>query len=257
MTPGRIVLITGASRGIGRGIARAVASQGDHVVVNYRADRGGAEETLRLIQQEDEGTASAVQADVGLINDGQRLVEEVESRIGPIAVLVNNAAAFDRRGFLEVDPEAFDRSFAVNVRGLFFLSQAAARRMVTRRQGAIINLSSILAQTAVPFRTVYCATKGAVESLTKAMALDLAPYGIRVNTVAPGFIDTQALRDGLPGGGFVDRVARYTPLGRLGRPEDIARAVVYLASEEASYITGQVLNVDGGITSKEAGPQPE
>lgn len=252
----RVVVVTGASRGIGRGIARAFAGQGDRVIVNYRADKSGAEETRRLIEEAG-GQAWAVPADVGQPSDGQRMVEWVEREVGPIAVLVNNAAAFDRSFFLDVDEAAFDRSFRVNVRGLFFLSQAVARKMAERRGGAIVHLSSILAQEGVPYRTVYCATKGAVESLTRAMALDLADQGVRVNAVAPGFIDTEALRSGLPGDDFLQRVEFYTPLSRLGQPADIAEAVVFLASESAAFITGQVLNVDGGITAKEAGPKPE
>lgn len=256
MTAEQVVLITGASRGIGRGIALAFAREGDHVVINYRADRRGAEETQRSVEEVG-GRATLVQADVSRPDDTRRMVEQVESEIGPIAVLVNNAAAFDRSYFLDVSEDAFDRSFGVNVRGMFFLSQAVARHMIERKSGVIVNVSSILAQEAVPYRTVYCATKGAVESLTKAMAMDLAEHGIRVNAVAPGFIDTQTLRSGVPGGDFIRRIEFYTPLGRLGRPAEIADAVVFLASKRATFITGQVLNVDGGITAKEAGPKPE
>jgi NAD(P)-dependent dehydrogenase (short-subunit alcohol dehydrogenase family) len=227
------------------------------VVVNYRADKKGIQETLRLIETEGRGSATPFQVDIGRPDDARHLVDQIETEIGPVAVLVNNAAAFDRSYFLDVDEAAFDRLFAVNVRGLFFLSQAVAKRMVERGTGAIVNLSSILAQEGVPYRTVYCAAKGAIESLTRAMALDLAGHGIRVNAVAPGFIDTQALRNGLPGDDFLERVEFYTPLSRLGQPADIAEAVVFLASERAAFITGQILNVDGGITAKEAGPKPE
>jgi 3-oxoacyl-[acyl-carrier protein] reductase len=251
-----VVLVTGASRGIGRSIALAFAQEGDLVAVNYRADRTGAEETCRLIEAA-EGQAWAVQADVGRLEEVRRMVERVETEVGPIGVLVNNAAAFERSFFLDTDEAAFDRSFAVNVRGLFFLSQAVARYMIERKSGAIVNLSSILAQEAVPYRTVYCATKGAIEGLTRAMALDLAGHGIRVNAVAPGFVETEALLQGLPGGGYLGRIEAYTPLGRLGEPLDIAQAVVFLASERAAFVTGQVLNVDGGITATEAGPRPE
>jgi NAD(P)-dependent dehydrogenase (short-subunit alcohol dehydrogenase family) len=256
MANGRVVVVTGASRGIGRGIALAFAQEGDRVVLNYRADRAGAEEGRQSIQDAG-GQAWLFQADVGQPEDGRRLVDWVESEIGAIGVLVNNAASFDRSHFLDVEEAQYDRSFEVNVRGLYFLSQAAARRMVKRGSGVIVNLSSILAQEGVPNRTVYCATKGAIESLTRAMALDLAGHGIRVNAIAPGFIDTEALRAGLPGDGFVQRVESYTPLDRLGRPADIAGAAVFLASEQAAFITGQVLNVDGGITAREAGPKPE
>lgn len=256
MTEGRVTIVTGASRGIGRGIALAFAHEGDRVVVNYRADQAGAEETQRLIRNAG-GQAWSIQADVGRPEESRRMISWVESEIGPVGVLVNNAAAFDRSFFLDVGEESFDLSFAVNVRGLFFLSQTAAQMMAERKSGAIVNLSSILAQEAVPYRTVYCATKGAIEALTRAMALDLAGQGIRVNAVAPGFIDTEALRSGLPGNDFLQRVEFYTPLDRLGQPADIAEAVVFLASERSAFITGQVLNVDGGITAREAGPKPE
>jgi NAD(P)-dependent dehydrogenase (short-subunit alcohol dehydrogenase family) len=256
MTSWRVVVVTGASRGIGRGIALAFAREKDRVVINYRADRAGAEEGQRLIQDAG-GQAWLFRADVGQPDDGRRLVEWVERKVGPIGVLVNNAASFDRSHFLAVEEAQYDRSFEVNVRGLYFLSQAAARRMVERGSGVILNLGSILAQEGVPNRTVYCATKGAIESLTRAMALDLAGHGVRVNAIAPGFVDTEALRAGLPGDGFVRRVEAYTPLERLGQPADIAGAAVFLASDQASFITGQVLNVDGGITAREAGPKPE
>lgn len=256
MAKEQVVVVTGASRGIGRGIALAFAREKDRVVINYRADRAGAEETQQLIQDAG-GQAWLAQADVGQPEDGQRMVDWVERKVGRIGVLVNNAANFDRSFFLDVEEAHFDRSFDVNVRGLFFLSQAVARRMVEHGTGVIVNLSSILAQEGVPYRTVYCATKGAVESLTRAMALDLAGHGIRVNAIAPGFVDTEALRAGLPGDGFLKRVESYTPLDRLGQPADIADAVVFMASERAAFVTGQILNVDGGITAREAGPKPE
>jgi len=256
MAEGRVVVVTGASRGIGRAIALGFAQEGDRVIVNYRVDQAGAEETRRLIRNVG-GRAWLVQADIGQPEESRQMISWVESQVGPVGVLVNNAAAFDRSFFLDVAEEAFDRSFAVNVRGLFFLSQATAQKMAERKSGAIVNLSSILAQEGVPYRTVYCTTKGAIESLTRAMALDLADRGIRVNAVAPGFIDTETLRSGLPGDDFLRRVEFYTPLDRLGQPADIAEAVVFLASERAAFITGQVLNVDGGITAKEAGPKPE
>ena len=247
----RVALVTGASRGIGAATARLLAAEGARTAVNYRADADGAAATVAAIEAGG-GTAAAVQSDVA--DDPAPLVARVEEALGPIDVLVNNAAAFDRTSFLEVDLDVLDRVLATNVRGLFALSRLVARGMVERGRGAIVNVSSILASLAVPARTVYCASKGAVESLTRAMAVDLAGGGVRVNAVAPGLISTEALLAGMPDPEIQARIQTYIPGGRFGDPADVAAVIAFLASDDARYVNGVVLGVDAGLGSREAGP---
>lgn len=249
----RVALVTGASRGIGAATAVALAAEGARVAVNYRTDATGAERTLRTIREAG-GTAEVYRADVGDAADVTAMAEGVAQALGPVDVLVNNAAQIDRSHFLEVTPEAFETAFNANVRGVFQLSQIVARSMAERGGGAIVNISSILARLACRQRTAYITTKGAVESLTRAMALDLAPYGIRVNAVAPGLIATEALLTGMPDPELQTRVQSFIPEKRFGHPSEITEAILFLASTAASYVNGAVLGVDGGLGGTEAGP---
>jgi NAD(P)-dependent dehydrogenase (short-subunit alcohol dehydrogenase family) len=251
----RVVLVTGASRGIGAATATSFAAEGATVVVNYRSDANGAAGTVETIRAAG-GRARAVAADVGDPAHIERLLVDVEKAEGPIDVLVNNAASFSRTSFLESDLDDLDQVWATNVRGLFHLSRLAAASMVGRG-GCIVHISSILARLAVPNRTIYCATKGAVEALTRAMALDLAPHGIRVNAVAPGLISTEALLAGMPDSALQAAIQSHIPAGHFGEPEDIAAAVLFVASDEARYINGAVIPVDAGLGGKEAGPAPK
>ncbi len=248
----QVVLVTGASQGIGRATALAFAHEGAHVIVNYHSSEEGARETLREIEQQG-GRATLIRANVGDLDDCDRLAEEAEA-VGPVTVLVNNAAGFSRAHFLETPISELDRVWAINVRGVYYLSQLLARKMAERRRGAIIHISSILARLAVPTRSVYCASKGAVEALTRAMALDLAAYGIRVNAVSPGLIETQAMLAGFPSDEMLSEVRRHIPSKRFGAPDEMAAAILFLASDEASYINGIVLPVDSALGAREAGP---
>jgi NAD(P)-dependent dehydrogenase (short-subunit alcohol dehydrogenase family) len=246
-------LVPGASRGIGRATALAFAQHGANVIINYRADEDGARETLEQIQNAG-GTGFIVQADVADPSAVERMVLQAEGLVSSIDVLVNNAAAFNRSSFLDVNLEDFDVSFNTNVRGVYYLSQLIAKGMVQRRQGSIIHISSILATLTIPQRSVYAATKGAIESLTKAMALDLVDFGVRVNAIAPGLIGTEAMTAGFGSDTMLAEMESHIPGGKFGRPEVIASAVMFLASDLARYITGVILPVDMGLSAREAGP---
>lgn len=248
----QVVIVTGASQGIGQATALAFAREGAHVVINYFNSEAAAQETLATIEAAG-GRGSLVQGNIGQLEGCRRLSEAGEA-IGPVSVLVNNAAGFNRAPFLEIPIDEFDRVWQINVRGVYYLSQLVGQKMVERRQGSIIHVSSILARLAVPQRTVYCATKGAIESLTRAMALDLAPYNIRVNAVSPGLIETQAMLAGFPNQELLDKVRQHIPSKRFGRPDELAQAILFLASEEASYINGIILPVDSALGAREAGP---
>jgi 3-oxoacyl-[acyl-carrier protein] reductase len=251
---GQTVFISGASRGIGAATARLFARSGARVVVNYREDRAGAEEVVAEITAAG-GQAMVVQGDVGSEDDVQRMVETVSAQWGPIRVLVHNASAINRKYFLDVNLDDFDRMFGANVRGPYLMSQLAAQQMIAAGiGGSIIYITSILARQTVANRTLYAATKGALESLTRALALDLAPHHIRVNAVAPGLIYTKALRDGISALGE-ENFTKYIPFHRFGDPQEIASVVAFLASDAASYITGALIPVDGGLGVVEAGPK--
>jgi NAD(P)-dependent dehydrogenase (short-subunit alcohol dehydrogenase family) len=189
------------------------------------------------------------------VADVDRLAAAVHTTIGPVSILVNNAAMIDRSSFLDVSLEQFEAVWHANVRGVFQLSQRIAADMVARgTPGVIVHVSSILARLAVPHRTAYIASKGAIEALTRAMALDLAPHGIRVNAVAPGLIATEALLAGMPDPEVQAAVQSYIPGGRFGRPEELMAAILFAASPEASYLNGAILPVDAGLGGREAGP---
>jgi NAD(P)-dependent dehydrogenase (short-subunit alcohol dehydrogenase family) len=247
------VLVTGASRGIGAATARAFAAEGARIAVNYRSDEEGAVATVDAISAAG-GAAQAFQADVGIRDDVEALAGAVERDLGPVDVLVNNAAFIDRSVFLDVEIDVLEHAWNVNVRGVYQLSQLVAARMAERNGGAIVHLSSILARLAVASRTAYITTKGAIEALTRSMALDLAPHGIRVNAVAPGLIATEALLAGMPDKELQDEVQRFIPERRFGRPEEITAAILFAASPEASYLNGSIIGVDGGLGGAEAGP---
>ena len=245
------VLITGASRGIGAATAKIFAQAGYRVVINYRSDEAGATNVLRQIQAHG-GHAVLVQADVADPAACMRMLAEV----GPVDVLVNNAAQFDREAFIDAKLDDVQRILNANVLGPFALSQQVARALITRQQaGTIIHISSVLAQHAFENRSAYIASKGAIESLTRAMAIELAPHRIRVNCIAPGLIATEALLVALQDPQALSATTGLIPFGRLGQPDEIADVILFLASSAARYITGAILPVDGGVAARESSPR--
>ena len=237
--------MTGAGRGIGRGCAIALAEAGADVVLMARS-RSELEETACEVR----ATGQNVQSIVCDVTDS-RQVEEAVDFLEQIDILVNNAGTNVPEPFLEVSEENLDKMLAVNVKGVFLVSQAAARRMVERGEsGSIINISSQMGHVGASRRTVYCATKHAVEGLTKAMAVELASHNVRVNSVAPTFIETPMTKPFLEDQTFKEDTLSRIPLGRLGRVEDVTGAVVFLASPAAGLITGASLLVDGGWTAQ-------
>lgn len=242
---GRVAVVTGAGRGIGRGCAITLAKAGASVALLARS-RSELEETaceVRAIGQN-------VQSIVCDVTD-PRQVQEAVGFLEQIDVLVNNAGTNVPEPFLEVSEENLDKMLAVNVKGVFLVAQAAAWRMVERGEGgSIINVSSQMGHVGAPRRTVYCTTKHAVEGLTKAMAVELAPCNVRVNSVAPTFVETPMTKPFLEDEAFREDTLSRIPLGRLGQVEDVTGAVLFLASPAAGLITGASLLVDGGWTAQ-------
>jgi NAD(P)-dependent dehydrogenase (short-subunit alcohol dehydrogenase family) len=237
----QIAIVTGAGHGIGRAVAERFAAEGARVVVND-VDAGSAREVAGHIEGRG-GIAIGFAADVSDTRQVDEMFDATLARFGTVDVLVNNAALVaTTRHFLEADEDWWDRVQAVNLKGAFYCSLRAARIMVRRGSGAIISMSSGGATKAHRGNVAYDAAKGGIEAMTRAIALDLAPYGVRVNAVVPGLIRTYVITD--------DEAAergRVVPLGRLGSPEDLAGPTVFLASDDARYITGTTLVVDGGV----------
>lgn len=241
---GKIALVTGGATGIGRAIAVQLAQDGYSVAVNYHTHRKEAETLVQQLEQN--GTdAMAVCADVTDRTAVEDIVNKVADRLGPISLLVNNAGIAKQSVFQDVSDEEWRRFFAVNVDGARHGILAVLPHMLQEKAGCIINTSSIWGLRGASCEVAYACTKAAVIALTRSLALELAPSHIRVNCVAPGVVDTEMVR--VLGRETLDDLAAETPLGRLGKPEDIAGAVSFLASQKADFITGQVLTVDGGL----------
>ena len=237
-------LVTGSSRGIGRAIAAELAREGWAVCVNYLEHREAAEDLVRLLRAEG-WEAIAVRADVSDRDAVEAMVRTAQAELGPIELLVNNAGISYQGLFQDTSNEIWDRTLAVNLTGARNAAQAVLPHMLSEKRGCIVNISSMWGLRGASCEVAYACSKAAIIGLTRSLALELAPSGIRVNCVAPGCIETDMVR--VLGEETRAMLVEETPLGRLGTPEDIAHAVAFFASEKASFLTGQVLTADGGF----------
>lgn len=242
----KTALVTGASKGVGKGIALELARLGCHIAVSYNSDAGGAESTaaeVRALGRQ----ALTVQADAGLAGDVDRMFAEVLGRFPRLDILVNNAGTQTWKALLDLQEAEWDHVIRTNLKGCFLCTQRAGRHMRERGGGSIVNIGSGCNKIPFPNLSSYTASKGGIEMFTKSAAIELAQYGIRVNCVAPGAIEIE--RTMREASDYAKTWAAVTPLRRVGQPLDVARAVAFLAGESADFITGQTLFVDGGLFS--------
>jgi len=243
---GRVALVTGGGKGIGRGISSALAAAGAAVAVSYATDRSAAERTVADIVGSG-GRAVAVAGDVGSPDDVEGLFEQAKGALGPVDTLVNNAAIFSFQPFEDVTPSDFDRQYRTNVLGVFLTCQTFVKQL-PGAGGSIVNISTSGTSNNAPGSALYTSAKGAITTLTRVLANELGPRNIRVNAVAPGPTDTDGTRAlGLINDENVARVVATTPLGRLGHPDDIGPVVAFLASQDAAWLTGDVIFASGGL----------
>jgi 3-oxoacyl-[acyl-carrier protein] reductase len=243
---GKVAVVTGAAKGIGAEIARELAAEGATVVVDYAMSRDGADKVVEQIVAGG-GQALAVQADVAKSADVERLFAEASRAFGPIDVLVNNAGVYQFGRIEEVTEEEFHRHFNINVLSVLLATRETLKHF-RPEGGSIVNLGSVVTRLAPPEAAVYVATKSAIDGITRVLAKELGPRKIRVNSVSPGIVETEGTHaGGFIGGDFERQVVQQTPLGRVGRPDDIARVVVFLASDDARWVTGETLTVSGGL----------
>jgi len=242
---GKVAIVTGASKGIGASIAQHLAAEGAAVVVNYASSREGADRVVSQIAAKG-GRAVAIQADVARPADVTRLFAETKKNFGRLDILINNAGIYQMAPIESVTPEHFHQQFDLNVLGLLLASQEAAKYFGDGG-GAIVNISSLVSTLSPANMSVYSATKAAVDSITRSLAKELGPRKIRVNAINPGIVETEGTHAaGIPQSEMRRQVEAQTPLGRIGQPQDIAPAVVFLASPESAWITGETLYISGG-----------
>src|SRR4051794_20150125 len=243
---GRVAIVTGASKGIGASIAKHLAAEGAAVVVNYSASKANAQRVVEEITK-DGGRAAAVQADVSNKADITRLFTETKLLFGRLDILVNNAGVYEFSPLENVTEEHFHKQFNLNVLGLLLTTQAALT-LFSESGGSVINISSVVSTSALPNGSVYSATKAAVDAVTKSLAKELGARKIRVNSINPGMVETEGMHAaGFAESDFRKQIEGQTPLGRIGQPQDIAGAAVFLASPSSSWITGETLYISGGF----------
>jgi glucose 1-dehydrogenase len=245
---GKVALVTGSSQGIGRGIATRFAQEGADVVINYNRTPSGAQEVLREVEAAGR-RGLIVQADMGNTSDIRKLIATAVEHFGHLDILVNNAGVETHAPFWEVKEEDYDKVLNINLKGVFFTTQAMVQHLMqTERQGKIINISSVHEELPFPNFTAYCASKGGLKMLTRNLAVELGPLGITINSVAPGAIETPINAKLLNDPKKLNSLLGQIPLARLGKPKDVAGVAVFLASDDADYVTGSTYYVDGGLT---------
>ena len=244
---GRNALITGSDQGIGQAIALKLAEEGADVIVNFRKNRDGGEDTGKQIRAMGRRCA-VIQADVGKIEDARRLVEEGTAALGPIDVLVNNAGIEKRASFIEISEDDYRSVIEVNMTAPFFLTQSVVKRLVdAKRPGKVINISSVHEELPFPHFTPYCMSKGGLKMMMRNLAIELGSCGITVNNIAPGAIETPINKQLMGDPKLLNAVLQNIPVGRIGKPGDVATVAAFLASSDADYITGTTVVVDGGL----------
>jgi glucose 1-dehydrogenase len=249
---GKVALVTGSSQGIGQAIAIRLAQEGASVVINYRSHPEGAEETLSKVRAAG-GLCHmvdgfTVQADTGMMTDVQRMIADSITHFGKLDILVNNAGIEKNADFWDVTEADYDAVMNVNLKGVFFATQALVKHLLEAKQpGKVINISSVHEELPFPHFAAYCASKGGLKMLTRNLSVELAPFGITINNVAPGAIETPINTKLLNDPDKLSALLQNIPLGRLGKPRDVASIVAFLASAESDYVTGTTFFVDGGL----------
>lgn len=240
---GKVAVVTGASKGIGAAIAKALGAKGASVVVNYASSKEGADKVVSEIKAGG-GKAVTVKGDVSKREEAKAIIDAAIENFGRLDILVNNSGVYEMKSIEEITEEHYRRIFDINVLGVLLVTQAAVKHL--KEGGSVINIGSLVSRMAPPNYSVYAGTKGALDVITGVLSRELGERKIRVNSVNPGIVHTEGTNDFI-GSDFANSIVAQTPLGRVGQPDDIARAVVFLASDDAGWVTGELINAGGGL----------